>query len=140
MNVMTYGTLMVPEIMREVSGCLLESVEVILDKYQRYAVRGEQYPGMIAAMAGQVEGILYLDVPPEAVVRLDIFEGDMYSREPVVVQSKKDGVVMEAMAYVVKETYAHTLSEETWDFHNFLQNGKQLFEDKYCGFAELKNR
>jgi hypothetical protein len=126
--------------MREVSGCLLESREVILEKYQRYAVRGEQYPGMIKATAGQVEGIVYLDVPSEAVVRLDIFEGDMYSREPVVVQGKKDGLDIEAMAYVVKAEYVQKLTDEKWEFHHFLQNGKQLFEDQYCGFAELKNR
>jgi hypothetical protein len=140
MNIMTYGTLMVPEIMREVSGCVLDSVEVILDKYQRYAVQGEQYPGIISDAEGHVEGVLYLDVPPEAVNRLDVFEGDMYSREPVAVRKKKDGIVMEGMAYVVKAGYVKMLTDEIWDYQNFLQHGKQLFETEYCGFNELKNR
>lgn len=141
MNLLAYGTLMAPDIMQEVSGCAaIESVDATLDGYRRYGVRGEQYPGIIRANEGQVEGVLYLDVPPEAVVRLDLFEGDMYSRESVTASRKSDGKTVEAMAYVVRPQFAHLLTAEQWDFQDFLKNGKQLFEELYSGYEEFNGK
>lgn len=140
MHLFTYGTLMALDIMGDVSGCALEGVGVILDGYERYGVRGEQYPGIIKADHGRVEGVLYYNVPPEALTRLDLFEGKMYSREPVRVVRKDDGKFIEAMAYVITPESAHMLTGKAWDFNNFIQNGKQIFEDLYSGFGEIKER
>ncbi len=136
-NLFTYGTLMAPDIMREVSGTLLESVSVTLSGYQRFQVQGEQYPGIISEAGQKVTGILYLNVPADAVKRLDLFEGEMYNRIPVSVARDSDGETVSAMAYVFKDEYAHRLSTSAWDFENFLQNGKQLFEDQYGGFNDI---
>lgn len=137
MNLFAYGTLMAPDIMREVSGTMLESAKVTLKGYQRFQVHGEQYPGIVSADGCEVTGILYLNVPVDAVRRLDLFEGEMYSREPVSVTSDIDGETLPAMTYVVKEEYTHLLSTSAWDFEEFLQKGKKLFEDRYWGYDEI---
>jgi len=139
MNLFTYGTLMVPEIMYHVAGCTLQSVEVSLEGYVRYGVKGEQYPGVTARAASRVDGILYLDVGSEALRRLDIFEGKMYSRQSVRVVRKTDQQELEAMVYVFKPEYESLLTGEEWDLQRFLQNGREVFEQEYAGFEELQN-
>ena len=139
MNLFTYGTLMVPEIMHQVAGCTLQSVEVSLEGYVRYGVQGEQYPGVTVQDGSSVDGILYLDVGPEALRRLDAFEGKMYSRETVTVMGKNDQKSLEAMVYVFRPEYEHLLTGESWDLQRFLQNGREIFEQQYTGFEELQS-
>lgn len=140
MNLFTYGTLMAPDIMKAVAGCSLQSIEVGLEGYRRFGIRGEEYPGIIKADGGKVEGVLYLDVPAEAMARLDLFEGNMYSRNPVMVSVKDSVRQLEAMVYVIKPEFAHLLTSRGWDFQNFLKNGKRLFETGYGGFEALGGR
>lgn len=135
MNLFTYGTLMAPDIMEEVSGIVLESVEATLPGYQRFQVRDEQYPGIVVADDQKVTGILYLNVSADAMKRLDLFEGDMYRRESVTCDL--GGETLPAMTYVVKEEHAHRLTSNAWDFDTFLKDGKQLFENMYNGFNEI---
>lgn len=137
MNLFTYGSLMVPEIMTKVTGCTLQAVEVTLEGYERYGVRNEQYPGVVEKVGGRVDGILYLDVPPEAVTRLDLFEGQMYSREAVHVLRRDGRGRVAAMAYLVKPAFSHLLTGESWDLRHFLEHGRALFESRYVGFDEL---
>lgn len=131
---------MVPGIMHEVAGCSPEPVDVILHGYQRYSVRGEQYPGIIKEAGGRVPGVLYREVPPEALQRLDLFEGSMYDRLHVPVLHELDGERIEAMAYVIKPEYQYMLSENLWDFDRFLKEGRELFEEQYCGYNELNTK
>jgi len=138
MNLFTYGTLMEPGIMCEVSGCVLQRIEGTLENFVRYGVRGEQYPGVIRKAGHRVDGILYLDVPAEAMKRLDSFEGEMYCREPVEVLRIDDRSALSAMVYVFKPEYTHLLTGNAWDYENFLQNGRVLFESEYSGFGALQ--
>jgi len=125
--------------MYQVAGCTLQSVEVSLEGYVRYGVKGEQYPGVIARAGSCVDGIVYLDVGSEALRRLDIFEGKMYSRESVRVVRKTDQQELEAMVYVFRPEYEFLLTGESWDLQRFLQNGREVFEQEYAGFEELQN-
>lgn len=136
MDLFTYGTLMSPEIMLKVAGCRLPSVRVILSGYQRYLVRDEVYPGIVEALAGEVDGMLYLDVPGEAIERLDVFEGEMYERRVVQVRDE-DGAAREAMAYVFRPQYHQHLTSRPWNFSEFILSGRKQFEDGYQGFSEL---
>jgi len=138
MNLFTYGTLMVPEIMHQVAGCVLQSSEVTLEGYVRYGVRGEQYPGVTAQVGSRVEGILYLDVGSEPLRRLDAFEGRMYRRESVRVVQKSDQRELAAMVYVFRPEYEHLLTGEPWDLQRFMQNGRAIFESEYEGYGELQ--
>lgn len=138
MNLFTYGTLMVPEIMHQVAGCVLHGIEASLEGYVRYGVEGEQYPGVTAREGSRVDGIVYLDVGPEALRRLDIFEGQRYRREKVRVVRKNDQQDLEVMVYVFRSEYEHLLTGEPWDLHRFLQNGREIFEREYAGYEELQ--
>lgn len=140
MNLYAYGTLMAPDIMQAVAGCRLQSVEATLEGYRRFGIRGEEYPGIIRVKGGRVEGVLYRDVPSEAMARLDLFEGEMYSRDAVMVQPGDKDKPLSAMVYVIKPEFTHLLTSEEWDFQNFLKHGKRLFEDGYGGFEALDRR
>jgi gamma-glutamylcyclotransferase (GGCT)/AIG2-like uncharacterized protein YtfP len=128
---------MAPDIMQAVSGCILQSLEATLEGYRRFGIRGEEYPGVIRSKGGSVEGVLYLDVPPEAMARLDRFEGEMYSREAVMVHPKGGDRALAAMVYVIKPEFTHLLTSEEWDFQKFLKHGKRVFEEEYDGFEAL---
>lgn len=138
MNIFTYGSLMDTEIMQHVSGVTKQGTACILNGFQRYQIRGEQYPGIVRKDTGSVEGKIYCNISQEALARLDIFEGEMYRREKVEITVSKEEIPMEAMVYVIKPAYTHCLSDQSWDFETFLKQGKKLFEDHYFGFAELK--
>lgn len=135
--VFVYGTLMDPEIMEEASGCLPRGVDAVLAGFGRYRVGGEQYPGIKPEPGTRVEGVLYYDVGENAVERLDVFEGDMYSREVVRVTPQGSAVEVEAMVYLVKPAYRSLLSSAPWSFEEFSKSGKRLFTSGYRGFDDV---
>lgn len=137
-NLFTYGTLMVPEIMAQVAGCAVTGVAGILAGYSRYGVRGEQYPGVVADPQGQVDGVVYTDVSPQALTRLDLFEGDLYRRLEATVRIKDTGEEIAAMVYVIRPQHRQLLTEKPWDFQKFLSCGREVFEREYGGFDELE--
>lgn len=139
MDLFTYGTLMAVDIMTIVAGSSFDSVVALLPDYRRYRIQHETYPGIIEEKGAAVEGVLYRGVSPEALARLDVFEGEIYTRKVVMVMCRAVGHPMEVMAYVVKPEYSGHLSEEPWNYAHFLLSEKQLFKEKYIGFDELKN-
>ena len=60
--------------MHAVAGILPEGVPAVLPGHRRRVVAGEKYPGIVPDAAETVEGILYLNLPEEALVRLDAFD------------------------------------------------------------------
>lgn len=136
-HLFTYGTLMVPDIMARVSGCSSTSLAAELAGAVRYGVRGEEYPGLVRSGGGRVQGMLYLDLPAAAISRLDLFEGEYYRREQVEVSACDTGRVYCAMAYIFKPEYGHLLTEKPWEYSEFLQKGRALFELDYSGYLAL---
>lgn len=139
MNIFTYGTLMDREIMATVGGCSPERMAATLHNFVRYRIKNEEYPGIVPHGGSKVVGVLYLDVPSEAIERLDLFEGQMYMRIPVDVLETGSDAVRPAMVYVIRPEYAERLSSEDWDFEIFMERGKQLFASCYQGFDDLRN-
>lgn len=135
-HLFAYGTLMCEDIMEEVSGCRLSHEPGTLKGYSRRAVRGECYPAVMADEKARVGGILYRDVPDAAWERLDRFEGEMYARRPVQIESN-DGALLLAATYVVRSEFLDHLEEHEWDFADFLRNGKALFQRHYRGYRSL---
>lgn len=116
-HVFTYGTLLIAEVMEAVAGRRFASVAARLDGFERVCVRGAVYPGARAAPAGSIAGVLWLDVDPAAVARLDRFEGDLYERRPVQVVAGDRR--HDAQAYVVPATFADRLDPRPWDLDDF---------------------
>ncbi len=139
MNLFAYGTLMDPEIMRRVSGFESRSLRAVLFGYVRKALRGEVYPAITPRRGASVEGILYFDLPPEAVERLDRFEGALYKRtEVVAVLEGGKPEEVDALAYVIVPEHLDRLSERGWSFEKFLHSGKGRFQRSYEGYGKLE--
>lgn len=135
-DLFVYGTLMCEDVMRSVAGVLPRSSNAWLRGYRRFEVRGEHYPGMVAAEGCVVNGVVYHDLPQESWARLDAFEGNMYLRRIVDVQLES-GAWAKASAYVVQKEWSHLLGERDWDFDRFKQSGKTAFIDNYRGFSDI---
>ena len=135
-NLFAYGTLMCEDIMEEVSGCRLSGIAGILRSYGRRPVKGEHYPALVPDKKGSVAGIIYLNLPAPVWDRLDRFEGRMYVRQPVQVELR-DGTILPAATYVVRQEFIDHLEESDWDFDDFLRNGKKSFQLNYRGYRQL---
>jgi gamma-glutamylcyclotransferase (GGCT)/AIG2-like uncharacterized protein YtfP len=136
LNLFTYGSLMCDDIMDKVAGCHADRRQATLKDYFRAKIRGEEYPGIVARQGTEVKGVVYLDLPAEAIARLDTFEGKLYVRREVSVITDADSP-RQAMAYVIKPRYQHLLTAEEWSFAYFLAVGKSQFEQAYSGFRRI---
>lgn len=134
-NLFTYGSLMCSDIMDHVAGCQAESVSAVLKNFKRSKIRGEEYPGIVAHPGAEVEGVLYRGLSPQAMERLDSFEGAQYLRQEVQLQTEAGSCL--AMAYVIKPEYSHLLTDETWSYADFLAVGKARFLEAYVGFQKI---
>ena len=132
-NLFTYGSLMCEDIMSAVSGGPHSHTPAVLPQYRRFLVKNEQYPGVVPSDGGLVEGIVYHGISPAIWLRLDRFEGEMYSRCPVMVLYE-NGDEAQVYCYVFKTEFRHHLTDEEWDFETFLHHGKKIFQTRYAGF------
>ena len=137
-NLFAYGTRMCDDIMREASGCRLSHVPGTLKGYTRRAVKGEQYPALVPDAGGQVEGVVYRDVPDAAWDRLDRFEGEMYVRQGVRIELQEGGTLL-AGVYVAQPEFLDHLDESDWDLADFLRHGKASFQKDYKGYRSLNS-
>jgi gamma-glutamylcyclotransferase (GGCT)/AIG2-like uncharacterized protein YtfP len=135
-HLFTYGSLMCSDIMYHVADCRTNFVPAMLENFQRSKMRGQEYPAIIAAPGEKTEGILYLDLPPTAILRLDTFEGEQYIRQEVIVTTEPDGPC-KAMTYILHPRYHHLFTGETWNYQEFLVVGKPLFLKSYLGFRKI---
>lgn len=131
MNLFAYGTLTCPAIMTELCGSLPGHEPALLRHYVRRTLREEDFPGIVPAPSGTVPGILYRELPADAWHALDRFEGDLYRRARVVVET--EGGELEAAAYVMKPHYRHRVGESDWDAESFLRGGWRKLLDELRG-------
>ena len=133
-----YGTLILPEIMRAVSGRIFLAKTCCLENYVRYLVKGEIYPGIIWCPGSKVDGVIYFDLNRQHLKILDRFEGEMYQREHLVVKTD-DGETHHAFAYVVKPLYQHLLSNQPWNLEEFKEKYVNQFVQGYSGFRWIRS-
>ncbi|WP_178861283.1 gamma-glutamylcyclotransferase family protein [Thiomicrorhabdus cannonii] len=135
-NVFTYGSLMYAPVWSQIVSGRYASVDGIVSGYRRFAVLGEDYPGVVQAGAdAAVSGRVYLGVNAADLRRLDEFEGEYYFRD-VCVMSTPQGEV-EVQLYVIKPEYSRVLSAENWNQKAFEQAGLQRFLERYSGFSRV---
>lgn len=128
-NVFVYGTLLVPELMRVVSGREYPSVEAIAHGYARSRLAGRVYPGIVATAGSQAPGRVYLEVSQESLRRLDYFEGPEYVRGPLEV-TLQDGSRLDALAYIVPSEKRSLLTGEAWGVDHFRARDCQAFVER----------
>ncbi|KAK5056805.1 hypothetical protein LTR84_012337 [Exophiala bonariae] len=140
----TTGTLMAPGVLhRVIHGTpdpqawqrdLLTIRPALLQSHRRHRVRHADYPAILPHADSTVRGTLVTGLTEGDIYRLDIFEGDQYSREAVTVQVLQDVGLDERVSdeetsrLVVGEVVAQTyiwrdgeaaLEAEEWDFEQF---------------------
>lgn len=152
MHLFTYGTLMFPEVWRIIvcpdhSGKDFETTPATLPGYEIRRVHDAVYPGIIISNAlnsdprppasSAVPGLLYFELDPASVARLDRFEGDDYRRASVQVTTPDHGEIT-ADTYIIPPENRHLLTDELWTPAEFQKRGDLArFVAKYEGFSRL---
>ncbi|GAB6191576.1 gamma-glutamylcyclotransferase family protein [Desulfocastanea catecholica] len=72
-NLFTYGSLMCGDIMYKVAGCQVGFSQAVVNNFFRSKMQGREYPGIAEQAKAQVSGVLYYNLTPEALQRLDAF-------------------------------------------------------------------
>jgi len=135
MKIFTYGTLMILDVMYDVTAREFRFKKAILRGYARFMVKGESYPGIIPLTDAVTEGIIYFDVDESSLERLDAFEGDLYQRTPILAEMKR-GEICNAETYVVKPKFRNHLSSSEWNIKEFTQKHLDAFLKTYSGFQK----
>ena len=125
-NIFTYGSLMFSEVWQRVVAGRYQSYPAILHDYQRFAVRDDTYPGIVARAGSSVSGLMYAGVAVDDIVALDHFEGVDYRRIEVDA-TLSDGSTWLVQTYLMINPAA--LSEQPWMPHEFQL---RKFLDTYC--------
>ncbi len=124
---------MIPDVMYAVTTRKFRFVDAILRGYARFTVKGESYPGIIPVTDAITAGIIYFNVDDPSLARLDIFEGELYQRTTVRVETQ-GRKILNADTYVIKPEYREYLSLQKWDVEEFVQNSLEAFLETYSGF------
>jgi gamma-glutamylcyclotransferase (GGCT)/AIG2-like uncharacterized protein YtfP len=131
----TYGSLMWADILGRVIGRPAPAGEPArLHGHARHPVRGQDYPGLVAAPGATVAGRLYRGITPADWARLDAYEGDDYER--VAVQVALPGGGQQA-AWVYRHRRPEALADGDWSEADFEREGRARFMAQYPGFADL---
>jgi len=135
MNIFAYGTLMIPSVMHAVTARHFRSQKAILRDFARFRVKGESYPGIIPVTDAITEGIIYFNVNEFSLEQLDTFEGDLYERTRIWVETEEKQI-LNAQAYVIQSKYLGYLSRKEWDVKEFIKKELDMFLMTYSGFPK----
>lgn len=116
-----------------------------LPLHRRHRVRGHDYPGLIPTEneSASVRGTFVTGLTEGDLWRLDIFEGDDYSRQKVDVRLLDEGgAENKAQREVETETYLwvagnELLEEGEWDIEHFVKERMGRWVAEYPSFAGM---
>lgn len=130
-HVFVYGSLMYLPVWGQVVKGVYPCLNALAKGYQRHAVPGETYPAMIENPAAQVQGLMWLNVLPEDLKRLDEFEGPEYERREIEVLLNTTGETAVANTYIWLKP--EVLTDGLWSVRQFEAEGMQLFLNNHVG-------
>jgi gamma-glutamylcyclotransferase (GGCT)/AIG2-like uncharacterized protein YtfP len=133
LDLFVYGTLMVPEVMREASGFQGSGIPAVLPDHRCRLVRGEVYPAVCPHAGDSVEGLVYRGLTVEQLSLLDTFEGEFYERHTVRIVCGTSHLPAET--YILAPRHRARLSDLAWSLEWFLREGITRFTTEYRGFA-----
>ena len=120
MNVFTYGTLCIPEVMTAVCGRRPDATDAQLSDYACHLIVNQNFPGIQPQPGGIVPGLLWSDISTQELEALDAFECDFYNR--LILEVKTKPGIVEAMVYVVAPQHLNLISGFPWDEAFFIQH------------------
>jgi len=94
-----------------------------LHGYAQFVIKDEGQSAMIPFPDRSVDGVIYLDVDEESLVRIDAFQGKRFLREEVTIEGE-GGEWLDASAYCLKLSKKALLSRDEWDEDTY--RGKHL--------------
>ena len=112
-DLFVYGSLLFDDVFRAVTGRSAPHAPAVLEGYARYRIRDATYPAIVAEPGARTEGVVYAGLDAQAVLALDRFEGEMYTRERVTVRAT-DGRARAVETYVFVDELHHLLAPEPW--------------------------
>lgn len=130
----TYGTLMIPQVFKKVTGLYPKTTPGVLLNYDCFRLKNQTYPGIVFKPRASTNGIVYFDLTQETIKKLDVFEGDLYDRVSVSVSLETNTV--DAFVYVLKPQAQHYLSNDRWSKTEFETQNLQAFLNNDPGFNE----
>jgi gamma-glutamylcyclotransferase (GGCT)/AIG2-like uncharacterized protein YtfP len=134
MNLFTYGSLMFDEVWSHLVHGDYTRRPARLHGFARRRVQGDVYPVIVRSQSGDwVDGVVYFDIEPDDLKRLDVFEAEPYDRQTHIVVV--DGCERHgADAYVLKDCYRHMIQDCEWDPQWFEREALPIFMGSYRGF------
>lgn len=111
-HIFVYGTLLVPDIMREVTGRQYAGKAATLWGFHRYRLRGCSYPGIVPEADSCVDGMVF-EVGSTALAALDRYEDPCYERRSVEVETQAG--LLAAYTYVIPASHRHLVADRDWD-------------------------
>ena len=109
-----YGTLMLPPVLRAVSGLDRVPRPATLAGYACFRLKDHVFPGIAPWPGAITEGMVVDAIDPASWQRLDQFESGFYVRAQVQVATR-GGARLTAQAYVVRPDYRWLMTDEAWD-------------------------
>jgi gamma-glutamylcyclotransferase (GGCT)/AIG2-like uncharacterized protein YtfP len=142
-SLFVYGTLMAPEVMQTLLGRLPPSTRgtTVSGRYARHPVRNRLYPGMIIQTtqapakeesSSVVEGIVYYNLQPNELRRLDWFEDVDYTRTELTVQLLNEdddnaSSTLSTQGYLWTNSIKELDTSRDWNFADFVEKDLQRY-------------
>ncbi|PSC72734.1 AIG2 [Micractinium conductrix] len=135
MTCFVYGTLMYPEVLSALISRVPRSEPALIRGYQRYAIRGQVFPGTVVSTAdASVQGLVLFDLRPQELEMFDEFEGDEYFKQDVQAELLESGDSMPTSIYIWQDRLRPLLQGE-WDPEAFRQQRLDSYVEMCRGFA-----
>jgi gamma-glutamylcyclotransferase (GGCT)/AIG2-like uncharacterized protein YtfP len=131
--VFVYGTLLLAEIQRLITGKVFPSRPATLFGYRRGLVRGETYPSVEPDEGSTVEGLLLSGVDANSLRRLDAYEGQSYVRIQVPVRDETSGQLTTCWLWRLRPEVGAEITREAFDLALFVQRDLPAFLRGYPG-------
>jgi gamma-glutamylcyclotransferase (GGCT)/AIG2-like uncharacterized protein YtfP len=116
--------------MKTVTGQTYHGVNARLPGYAIYRVKDVEYPGIIEAPDNETSGVLYRGVSDEDLKVLDLFEGELYERRLLKINTE-DSKSHHAWVYVISLKNKTYLTKEPWHLKTFMKKGFDTFMKYY---------
>lgn len=109
---------MFEDVWQKVVHGLYRNSPAILKGYSRYCVKNETWPVLVpSTVDATLEGRLYFDILTDDLSRIDEFEGEIYKRTRVEVNT--DTRKVPASVYVLQTDYYDMMLKKNWSPEEF---------------------
>lgn len=119
-----YGTLQLPEITKKVAGVQFETQAAVLHGFRCGLVERADFPGIVPCRESQVQGLLLSGLCPDHLVKLDLYEGELYQRVRVAVETdpntdERDVRRVDCWVYCIVPWARQRVSKTPWTAENY---------------------